>query len=526
MSAPEADAPIADGAPSPMLTRLLSELPSRLAAIPADPADPVPLSSLETKEAPPHERQRLLPAINSSAPMTATPEIPIKPPPTSPSQLATTTAASLTTSERVALDVPASAVQPLMSVLHEFLVQLGDNAVNGQEAGNGASAGAKRRGIVQTRTKRVLVRSESSAGNGTGDAAGGTGGNATAGASTSTEQKATSSSQSEQQQPPPKLRSQKTAMMGSLLKQAAGTNLPAKPKERSLATGLLAMAKSAKDAEEEEKMEQAGKHDYRLAVPAKLISGSKDIKRMLSDLKREQIKFLSSSDTNADGRLDADELEAAFEKREAFGGSGLNEGICEVNTGAELSTKTGWRKRISKARNFAMPKACGAPADAPAARCSRCSSPMKSGSFTTKDGQPATANSFSFTTGRITPSFTTGRVSPPTRPATPMEGRTVKQTALGTTTFVGPEATSRWMISPLAPWRRGWDIAALLFTVLTVMLLPLQFAFVKEIGNNPIALAASAMSDIFFLCDIVVHFRTGFIDIRGNVDLTPQCAAH
>ena len=50
-----------------------------------------------------------------------------------------------------------------MSVLHEFLVQLGDNAVNGQEAGNGASAGAKRRGIVQTRTKRVLVRSESSA---------------------------------------------------------------------------------------------------------------------------------------------------------------------------------------------------------------------------------------------------------------------------------------------------------------------------------------------------------------------------
>ena len=57
------------------------------------------------------------------------------------------------------------------------------------------------------------------------------------------------------------------------------------------------------------------------------------------------------------------------------------------------------------------------------------------------------------------------------------------------------------------------------------MLLPLQFAFVKEIGNNPIALAASAMSDIFFFATSSC-IRTGFIDIRGNVDLTPQCAAH
>ena len=44
-------------------------------------------------------------------------------------------------------------------------------------------------------------------------------------------------------------------------------------------------------------------------------------------------------------------------------------------------------------------------------------------------------------------------------------------------------------------------------------------------GLSSSVLAVSALSDIFFLLDVPMHFRTGFIDSRGNVDLTPSKAA-
>ena len=55
-------------------------------------------------------------------------------------------------------------------------------------------------------------------------------------------------------------------------------------------TNLLAAAKAARERDREEEEERAGTRDYRQAVPAKLISSSTDIKRMLADLKREQAR--------------------------------------------------------------------------------------------------------------------------------------------------------------------------------------------------------------------------------------------
>jgi CRP-like cAMP-binding protein len=89
----------------------------------------------------------------------------------------------------------------------------------------------------------------------------------------------------------------------------------------------------------------------------------------------------------------------------------------------------------------------------------------------------------------------------------------------------GYHDSPRFMMSPIHPWRRAWDLAALLFTVLTVLLLPLQFAFETEIGNNGVALSLSALADVFFLCDLGVQFRTGSLDGRGNADLNPWRAA-
>ena len=63
------------------------------------------------------------------------------------------------------------------------------------------------------------------------------------------------------------------------------------------------------------------------------------------------------------------------------------------------------------------------------------------------------------------------------------------------------------------------------FTASTIIILPFQFAFSTDLERDVPILLLSALSDLFFLVDILVNFRTGYIDSRGNLDADPKRAA-
>lgn len=84
---------------------------------------------------------------------------------------------------------------------------------------------------------------------------------------------------------------------------------------------------------------------------------------------------------------------------------------------------------------------------------------------------------------------------------------------------------TRCMVSPRRRLRRAWDIAGLVLTLVTVILLPMQFAFEIEVGLSLPILLLMAVADAFFLIDVCVNFRTGAMDpFSDNIDFSPQHA--
>ena len=197
-------------------------------------------------------------------------------------------------------------------------------------------------------------------------------------------------------------------------------------------------------------MDKARLRDYRLQPPEKLIHGSPDIRRMLAEVKREQAFLLRRHDANHNGRIDAPELEAALRQQPGRGttvrrrSSGCVERASSRRRGSRDSAISasvgGWRGllvRMLRHTPFASRRRAARP-----------------------------------------------HVKHRLQLATMMESQQQK-------------VAHPCMVAPTSRWRRYWDVLSLLFTCVTVILLPLQFAFAEGVGLNLGALAIRSGLELF-----------------------------
>lgn len=205
--------------------------------------------------------------------------------------------------------------------------------------------------------------------------------------------------------------------------------------------------------------------DYRSQDAEKLIAGSPDIRRMLAEVNKAQMRLMRRHDMNRDGKLDGNELGTAL-------------------TGAPLGRKSLIAKLLP-GKSSRLSRAIFSGASAAAAAAAHSGGP----------GSPG---------------------SPGTNAALERQQQMHES--------FGLHRNARFMASPNDRWRRAWDGLALFFTSVSIFLLPMQFAF-SELGTNTGIVLLSALADLFFLSDLIVNFRTGFIDARGNLDGDPARAA-
>ena len=80
----------------------------------------------------------------------------------------------------------------------------------------------------------------------------------------------------------------------------------------------------------------------------------------------------------------------------------------------------------------------------------------------------------------------------------------------------------RYMLHPQSSKRLSWDALSLILVGMVILMVPYQLAFV----NHDVSLEDSRapeiinyLIDIFFICDVLLNFRSGFVDHAGAVEL-------
>ncbi|XP_065836457.1 potassium/sodium hyperpolarization-activated cyclic nucleotide-gated channel 3-like isoform X2 [Oscarella lobularis] len=73
------------------------------------------------------------------------------------------------------------------------------------------------------------------------------------------------------------------------------------------------------------------------------------------------------------------------------------------------------------------------------------------------------------------------------------------------------QRSSPWIIHPCSVFRMYWDILTLIILALNLILLPLVIAFFSDQKLSTHWIVLNSLTDIVFLLDVVVNFRTGFL---------------
>lgn len=74
----------------------------------------------------------------------------------------------------------------------------------------------------------------------------------------------------------------------------------------------------------------------------------------------------------------------------------------------------------------------------------------------------------------------------------------------------------RWVINPTGTFRVLWDVFVMIFVIINVLTIPYKIAFIDSVPLDGLFFLDVVM-DIYFVCDIGLNFRTGYIDNHGEV---------
>ena len=94
----------------------------------------------------------------------------------------------------------------------------------------------------------------------------------------------------------------------------------------------------------------------------------------------------------------------------------------------------------------------------------------------------------------------------------------IKRLDLDTETS-GQEERRAWVFHPYSPIRVYWDQLLLALMTWTVIVLPLQFSDLVESGtegNGVVILALDQVVNFVFICDVMLNFRTGYLDVQAR----------
>jgi hypothetical protein len=76
------------------------------------------------------------------------------------------------------------------------------------------------------------------------------------------------------------------------------------------------------------------------------------------------------------------------------------------------------------------------------------------------------------------------------------------------------------MFSPNSPFKIKWDLLIIILSLYNSILVPLQFSF-SDIFDDKFYLSyIDYIIDVFFFMDIVVNFRTIYIDTKTDLPVT------
>ena len=80
--------------------------------------------------------------------------------------------------------------------------------------------------------------------------------------------------------------------------------------------------------------------------------------------------------------------------------------------------------------------------------------------------------------------------------------------------------SEKWVINPFSKFRFNWDILTVLVILCNVVTLPLEFSI---FDNRPELDGIKIFTDIWFMIDIMLNFRTGTIagNGRSTVNMNP-----
>ncbi|XP_076799756.1 potassium/sodium hyperpolarization-activated cyclic nucleotide-gated channel 2-like [Clavelina lepadiformis] len=81
-----------------------------------------------------------------------------------------------------------------------------------------------------------------------------------------------------------------------------------------------------------------------------------------------------------------------------------------------------------------------------------------------------------------------------------------------------------FLIHPYSNFRFTWDLLCAILILFNIIFIPMELAFSDE-SQHPAALAFKLLSDVWFLADIILNFRTGICVIEGDssvVDVDPK----
>ena len=78
----------------------------------------------------------------------------------------------------------------------------------------------------------------------------------------------------------------------------------------------------------------------------------------------------------------------------------------------------------------------------------------------------------------------------------------------------------KWFIKGNGPARFRWDIIIILLSIYNSITIPVSIAFQPEILNHKYVTIFDAVVDLIFLLDIIISFRTTYMDTVSGADVT------
>jgi hypothetical protein len=75
----------------------------------------------------------------------------------------------------------------------------------------------------------------------------------------------------------------------------------------------------------------------------------------------------------------------------------------------------------------------------------------------------------------------------------------------------------RFIFKPNDPFRHRWDIVIMVSAIFNCFSIPFKVAYKPEIMETTAFIVLNTMIDLVFFLDIIITFRTAFIDYYGNV---------